>query len=55
MAELKKESRPVEHAGAQYWECPFCRRRNGVPEVSQCLCGAIAYHGTVTRLVEGRA
>jgi hypothetical protein len=22
------------------WECPFCKRMNGIPEVDRCKCGA---------------
>lgn len=22
------------------WECPFCRRMNGIPEIDVCKCGA---------------
>ncbi len=25
---------------AQAWECPFCKRMNGIPEVDVCKCGA---------------
>lgn len=25
------------------WECPFCKRMNGIPEIDKCKCGARRY------------
>lgn len=44
-----KPTLPVLHGSAQAWECPVCKRGNGIPEVSRCKCGAVLNHdGTVT-------
>ena len=31
----------IHNLGEQAWECPFCHRGNGVPEVTECVCGAV--------------
>ena len=44
-----KKSLPILYATAQAWECPVCKRGNGIPEVSKCRCGAtLNGDGTVT-------
>lgn len=49
--EVKQEKEPVAIlvATAQAWECPVCKRGNGIPEVKKCRCGAsLNGDGTVT-------
>lgn len=36
----KPETREIEKLTAVAWECPFCHRGNGVPEIEVCECGA---------------
>lgn len=36
----KKERKRIVSATAGAWECPFCKRMNGIPERTGCECGS---------------
>ena len=38
---MAKKSLPILTLTEVAWECPYCHRGNGVPEVTECVCGAV--------------
>lgn len=38
---MAKKSLPILTLTEVAWECPYCHRGNGVPEVTECACGAV--------------
>lgn len=44
----KGEKRQISRLTHVEWECPFCQRANGVPEIDVCACGAVRHGAVVT-------